>query len=195
MALAEQREKRRIDERRIEYQGSGRDEQGIGGRIKLTGVMEGDEEYVARNATIGEKGSCFQLSFEADGRLGEGKLQKSVRMLEERMKEMNSRNCVLEGNSDGEEKETSSSDGGYEKDWRWDNGGWWLRAPLIKGNRVNARYRRKFSRMVRQMLNQEEKKGGRQKWEWENLRKEVGAENNLKAQLGGQQLHYFGPRW
>ena len=35
--------------------------------------------------------------------------------------------------------------------------------------------------MVRQMLNQEEKKGGRQKWEWENLRKEGGAESNLKA--------------
>ena len=54
---------------------------------------------------------------------------------------------------------------------RWDNGGWWFRALLIKGNRVNARYRRKISRMVRQMLNQEEKKGGRQKWKWENLRK------------------------
>ena len=65
------------------------------------------------------------------------------------MEEMNSRIRVLEGNSDGEEKETSSSDGGYEKDWRWDNGGWWFRAPLIKGNRVNARYRQKISRMIR----------------------------------------------
>ena len=124
--------------------------------------------------TSGEKGSC-------DGSVGEGKLEKTVRMLEEKIKEMNSRICVLEGNSDGEEKETSSSDGGYEKDWRWNNGGWWLRAPLIKGNRVNARYRRKISRMVRQMMNQEEKKGGRQKWEWENLRKEGGAESNLQA--------------
>ena len=142
---------------------------------------EGNEERGGRNAIIEEKGSCFQLSSEVDGSLGEGMLQKTVRMLEERMKEMNKRICVLEGNSDGEEKETSSSDGGYEKDWRWDNGGWWLRAPLIKGNRVNARYRRKISRMVRQMLNQEEKKGGGQKWEWENLRKEGGAESNLKA--------------
>ena len=49
------------------------------------------------------------------------------------------------------------------------------------GGRVNARYRRKISRMVRQMLNQEEKKDGRQKWEWENLRKEGGAESNLRA--------------
>ena len=135
----------------------------------------------ARNKTIGEKGSCFQLSSKADGGLEEYKLQKTVRMLEERMEEMNSRICVLEGNSDGEEKETSSSDGGYEKDWRWDNGGWWFRAPLIKGNRVNARYRRKISRMVRQMLNQEEKKGGRQKWEWENSRKGGRAESNLEA--------------
>ena len=46
-----------------------------------------------------------------------------MRMLEERMEEMSSRIRVLEGNSDGEEKETSSSDGGYEKDWRWDKGG------------------------------------------------------------------------
>ena len=48
-------------------------------------------------------------------------------------------------------------------------------------NRVNARYRRKISRLVKQMLNQEEKKGGKQKWEWENLRKEGEAENNSKA--------------
>ena len=97
------------------------------------------------------------------------------------MEEMNRRIRVLEGNSDGEEKETSSSDGRYEKDWRWDNGGWWFRAPLIKVNRVNARYRRKISRMIRQMLNQGEKKGGRQELEWESLRKEGRAESNLKA--------------
>ena len=40
MALAEQREKHKIDERRIEYQGSGGDEQEIGGRIKLTRMKE-----------------------------------------------------------------------------------------------------------------------------------------------------------
>ena len=181
MALAEQRQKHRTYERRMEFRGSGGDEQGIGGRIELTGGMEeSNEEDGVRNAITGEKGSCFQLSSEADGSLEEYKFQKTVKMLEERMEEMNSRICVLEGNSDGEEKETSS-DGGYEKDWRWDNGGWWLRAPLIKGNRVNARYRRKISRMVRQMLKQEEKKGRRQKWEWENLREEGGAESNLKA--------------
>ena len=132
--------------------------------------------------TIGEKGSCFQLSSEADGNIGEGKLEKTVRMVEEKIKDMKSRICVLERNSDGEEKETSSSDGGYEKDWRRDNGGWWLRAPLIKGNRVNERYRRKISRMVRQMLNQEENKGGRQKWEWENLRKEGRSREQFEKQ-------------
>ena len=138
-------------------------------------TMEKDrEEHEGRKGIIEERGSCFHLSSKTDGDL-------EVRILEERMEELNSRICVLECNSDGEEKETSSSDGGYEKDWRWDNGGWWFRAPLIKGNRVNARYRRTFSRMVRQMLNQEEKKGGRQKWEWENLRKKGGAESNLKA--------------
>ena len=136
-------------------------------------MEEGNEEHGARNKTIGEKGSCFQLSSKTDASLEEYKLQKTVRMLEERMEEMNSRICVLEGNSDGEEKETSSSDGGYEKDWRWDNGGWWFRA-------VNARYRRKISRMVRQMLNQEEKKGGRQKWEWER--------RESRKQFGSKQL-------
>ena len=60
-------------------------------------VEEGDEEHGARNATIGENGSCFQLSSEADESIGEGKLQKTVRMLEEKMKEMNNRICVLEG--------------------------------------------------------------------------------------------------
>ena len=87
MALAEQREKHRIDERRMEYQGAGIDEQEIGGRIKLTRMKEeGNERREARNAIIEEKGSCFQLSTEADGSLGEGMLQKTVRMLEERMK-------------------------------------------------------------------------------------------------------------
>ena len=63
--------------------------------------MEGDnEEHEARNAIIEEKGSCFQLSSKADGDLEGDKLQKTVRMLEERMEEMNSRICVLEGNSD-----------------------------------------------------------------------------------------------
>ena len=197
MALAEQREKHRIDERRIEHRGSGGDEQGIGGRIKLTGGMEeGNEEHGARNVIIGEKGSYFQFSSEADGSFEEYKLQKTVRMLEEKMEEMNIRICVLEGNSDGEEKETSSSDGGYEKDWRWDNGGRWLRAPLIKGNRVNARYRRKISRMVRQMLNQEEKKGSRQKWELGEFEKRRESREQFESkQLGGQQLHYVEPRW
>ena len=78
-------------------------------------------------------------------------------------------------------KETSSSDGGYEKDWRWDNGGWWFRAPLVKGGRVNEGYRREISRMVRHLLDQEEKQGGRQRWKWENLRKEGGPENNSRA--------------
>ena len=119
MALAEQSERHRVDARRIEYRESREDEQGIGEGIRLTEGMKRDsEEHEGRNAIIEEKGSCFQLSSKGDGDLGEGKLQKTVRMLEERMEEMNSRIRVLEGNSDGEENETSSSDGRYEKDWR-----------------------------------------------------------------------------
>ena len=112
MALAEQRESHRIDERRIEYREAREDEQGIGEGIRLSeGMNKGNDEHEGRNAIIEEKGSCFQPSSKADGDLGEGKLQKTARMLEERMEEMNSRIRVLEGNSDGEEKETSSSDG------------------------------------------------------------------------------------
>ena len=164
MALAEQRERLQIGESRMEYRGSGGDEQEIWERTKPTeGVEQDHEQCEGGRGTTEERGSRFQLSFRTDGELEDGRLQKAVRLLEERMKELNNRVCVLEGNSGGEEKETSSSDGGYEKDWRWDNGGWWFRAHLVKGGRVNARYRSKISRMVRQMLYQEEKKGGRQK--------------------------------
>ena len=67
----------------------------------------------------------------------------------------------MEGCSDGEEKETSSSEGGYGRDRKWENGGWRFRAPLVKGGRVNARYRRKISRTVKQMFEQEERKVGK----------------------------------
>ena len=99
MGLAERRERHRIDERRIEYRGSCRDEQEIGERIRLTeGMKRDNEEHEGRNAIIEEKGSCFQLSSKADGDVEGGKLQKTVRMLEERMEEMSSRIRVLEGN-------------------------------------------------------------------------------------------------
>ena len=58
-------------------------------------IEEENEEHGARNVTIGEKGSCYQLPSEADESVGEGKLEKTVRMLEEKIKEMNSRICVL----------------------------------------------------------------------------------------------------
>ena len=163
----------------MEYRGSGGDEQEIWERTEPSEGMEKDhEEFEGERGAIEERGSCFRVLSRIIGELEEGRLQKAVRLLEERMKELNSIVCVY---SDGEEKETSSSDGGYEKDWKWDNGGWWFRAPLVKGGRVNARYRREISRMVRQMLDQEAKKGGRQTWEWENLRKEGRAESNLRA--------------
>ena len=60
---------------------------------------------------------------------------------------------------------------------------------------MNARYRRKIYRMVRQMLNQEEKKGVRQKWGGEFEKRRGSREQFESKQLGGQQLHYVGPRW
>ena len=93
----------RRDGRMVEIGLRMRGKQGIGGRIKFTGVVEErGEEHGARKATIGEKGSCFQLSSEADGSIGEGKLQETEI-------------CVLEGNSDGEDKEASSSDGDMKR--------------------------------------------------------------------------------
>ena len=70
-----------------------------------------------------------------------------------------------------------------------DNGGWWLRAPLIKVNRVNARYRRKISRMVRQMLKQEEKKGRKTEMGMGEFERRRGSREQFESkQPGGQQL-------
>ena len=71
-----------------------------------------------------------------------------------------------------------------------------FRAPLIKENRVNARYRRKISRMIRQMLNQGEKKGGRQELEWGEFEKGRESRQQFESkQLGEQQMHYVEPLW
>ena len=138
MALAEQREKHRIGERRIDYRGSGGDEQGIGGRIKFTeGMEEGHEEHGARNAIIGEKGSCFQLSSKADGSLEEYKLQKTVRMLEERMEEMKVESvCWKEIQMEKKRRRLRRMED-IRRIGGGDNGGWWFRALLIKENRVS----------------------------------------------------------
>ena len=144
MALAEQRQRQRSDEGRIERRGSGGDERGIGQRIRLTEGIERDhEKHEARKAIIEEKGSCFQFSSKTNGDLEGGKLQKTVRTLEERMEELNSRICVLEGTSDGEEKETSSSDGRYEKDWKWDNGRWWFLSTFGKRRQSECEIQKK----------------------------------------------------
>ena len=71
-------------------------------------------------------------------------------------------------------RKSSSSEDGYEKDWGWKNGGWWSRATFVRGVRVHARKRRKNSRRVGQMLGQEEKKMGDEKWS--NWRKSGGTE-------------------
>ena len=44
----------------------------------------------------------------------------------------------------GEDKGSSSTEDLCERSWRWENGSWWFRAPLVQGARVNARYRRKI---------------------------------------------------
>ena len=63
MALAEQRERHRIGERRKESRGSGGDEEESWERTKPTQGMEKDHEKCeGRRGTIEESGSCFRLS-------------------------------------------------------------------------------------------------------------------------------------
>ena len=50
------------------------------------------------------------------------------------------------------------------RDWRWESGSWWLKVPTVRGVRVNARYERENSRLVRQMLEQEWRKSSDEKW-------------------------------
>ena len=139
------------------------------------------EKHEARKATIEERRSYFQLSSGTNGELKEGRLQKTVRALEERVEELNSRVCVLDGNSDGEEKETTSSDGGYEKDWQWDNGGSWFRAPL--GKRWQSQCEIQKENLQDGEANAESGRKERQQTEvgMGEFEKRRGAESNLRA--------------
>ena len=74
MALAEQRERQQIGERRTEHRGPGGDEQGIGERIKPTEGKEKDhQKREGGKGTIEERGSCLRLSSRANGELEEGR--------------------------------------------------------------------------------------------------------------------------
>ena len=73
---------------------------------------------------------------------------EAVQALEEKVNKLSKRVSVLEMGS-------SFSEDGHEREWRWEIGSWWFRAPLLKGVRVNVRSWRKISRLVRQMVEQE----------------------------------------
>ena len=87
-------------------------------------------------------------------------LKAAVRALEE--KRLQDRVYVLEGA--GEEKGSSSSEDEFGRDWRWESGSWWFKIPAVRGVRVNARCRRKVSRTMRQMLEQEGWRNGDDRW-------------------------------
>ena len=70
-----------------------------------------------------EAGSYFHFASEKQGGSEADMLKEAVRVLEERVDKLNERVYFLEDG--GEEKGSSSSEDGYEKDWRWENGGWW----------------------------------------------------------------------
>ena len=151
-----------MEERRLEHKKRGGGEQNVRERIKLAEERERvEEEYERKNETVEgtimereerfrrereEKGLYFQLASGMSEESEGDRLRKAVRVLEGRMEELNNRVCVLEDSSGGEEKETSSSEEGYDRDWKWDIGG------------CNARYRGKIFRAVKRLLGQEEKK-------------------------------------
>ena len=90
VALAEQRERQQVGERRTKHRRPGGDEQEIGERIKLTeGMGKDHEKHEGRKQTIEERGSCFQLSSRTNGELEESRLQKTVRASEETVEELN----------------------------------------------------------------------------------------------------------
>ena len=89
-------------------------------------------------------------------------MKAAVRALEEKIGGLHDRVYVLEGA--GEEKRSSSSEVEYGRDWRWESGNWWFRIPAVRCVRVNARCRRKVSRSMRQMLEQEGWRKGDEKW-------------------------------
>ena len=103
---------------------------------------------------------------------------------------------VLEGNSDGEEKETSLSNGGHEKDWRWDNGGWWFLGTFDKGQQSECEI---------QTENFQDGKADAESGREERRQTEVGMgefekgrgsrEQFESKQLGEQQMHHVEPRW
>ena len=76
-------------------------------------------------------------------------MKEAFRALDEKVARLGKRMSALE--EGGDEVGSSSSEQNYEREWRWGSGSWWFTAPLVKGARVNARYRRKISRLVKQM--------------------------------------------
>ena len=107
----------------------------IGERTMPTEEVEKDHVKERKRPLKKEDRVC-----RANGELEEGRLQKTVRALEERLEEPNNRVCVLEGNSDGEEKERRHR---RTEDMRRIGDGtmeaWWLRQPWVGGGRLNAR--------------------------------------------------------
>ena len=104
----------------------------------------------------------FQLVLEEPEDSETGRFKGAVQTLEERVDELSKRVSVLE--EIGEEIGSSSSEDGYEREWRWERGSWWFRAPLVKSAPVNARHWRKITGLVEQMLEQEGRKNDDEKW-------------------------------
>ena len=139
-----------------------------------------------------DKGPYFQLVPLKKESTETERLKDKVHVLEERLDRLTKRMCVLEWN--GEVRGSSSSEDGFGREWRWVTGAWWFKVPTGRNVRVNARLRRKVSRVVKQLLEQEGRESGDEKWtSWARGRE---AGNALtETGLAGWQLQFVGQRW
>ena len=181
VAVAEQREEMRAEEGRVEIQRE-KGEQAVQNQkhVEFVGESEREQRREARmrekrladdpimmreegiQKRLSEKGPYSQWVPTKPEDSETDKLKAAVRALEEKIGRLQDRVYVLKGA--GEERGSSSSEDEYGRDWRWESGSWWFKIPAVRGVRVNARCRRKVSRIVRQMLEQEGWRNGDERW-------------------------------
>ena len=163
VALAEQREERQAEERRVEVMRE-KEERAVRKEVELAKGLADDpvmmrEEGIQKR--LSEKAPYFQRFPTKQEDSETDKLKAAVRELEEKMGKLHDRVYVFEGAV--EEKGTSSSEDEYGRDWRWESGSW-FKIPAVRGVRVNARCRRKDSRSMMQVLEQEGWRNRDEKW-------------------------------
>ena len=91
-------------------------------------IMKVEEEAQRR---LEDLGPYFQLVYGEPEDSETGWLKEAVQALEEKVDQLSKRISAFE--EGGEEVGSSSSEDGYEREWRWESGRWCFKAPLVKG--------------------------------------------------------------